>query len=294
VTDEHKLRCPACGALAAPGAEWCTQCYEPLGRAPVAGRRAGSPDPRAAIRSVNAPVSNPTPHPPESSHAVRSPQPMAKVFEAVWAPPTNGHSEEASGTSPAVAIPQAPPPPVPVERAPEPERVPGAPETPPDAAGPRAVWTCPVCGNTNDLELHLCATCATPFTRLFEERVERPNVDPRTAAKWSLAFPGLGHARIGRTAEGVSRGVLFVWSLGTALLMLLSHAPALGFIKGLAVLFLLTAAVAYATAAVDAFRQAAGEAPILSPRSLLYATAGLVIMSVGSLFIVVIRATHPH
>jgi hypothetical protein len=144
------------------------------------------------------------------------------------------------------------------------------------------------------MELDLCPTCATPFTRLFEEPVERPDVDPRNAAKWSLVFPGLGHARIGRSAEGVARGVLFLWSFGTALLVLLSHPSGLGVIKGLAVLFLLAAVLAYALAAVDAFRQAAGDGPVLSPRALLYGTAGLVIMSVGSLFVVVIRATHPH
>jgi hypothetical protein len=276
VSDESKLRCPACGALAAPDAEWCSQCYEPLRVRPAQGVGAGGGHPLISIQAGGG-----------AAFDAASAPPVARVFQVVWAPPANGHSEADAGATPAVAIPQAPPPPVPVERGPEPEAAPS-----PEAR--RAVWTCPVCAHPNDLELHLCATCATPFTKLFEEQLERPDVDPRSAAKWSLVFPGLGHARIGRTAEGVSRAVLFVWSLGTALLMLLSQAPGLGFIKGLAVVFLLAALLAYALAAVDAFRQAAGDDPVLTPRSLLYGTAGLVIMSVGSLFIVVIRATHPH
>ncbi len=279
MSEERKLRCPACGALAAPDAEWCSQCYEPLGAGPPPGPAPrisagmGTPgQPRVPISAVGGAASH---------------QPVAGVFEAVWEPSTNGHAEEASGAPAAVAIPQAPPPPVPVE-----------PGTGPHAAvhptGKRAVWTCPECGTGNQIELNNCAVCGTPFTRLFEERVDRPTVDPRTAAKWSLAFPGLGHARIGRSAEGVARAVLFLWSLGAALLMLLTPAPGLGFIKGLVAVFLLAALAAYGLAAIDAFRQAIGDAPILSPRLLLYGTAGLVIMSIGSLFIVVIRATHPH
>jgi hypothetical protein len=281
VSEEPKLRCPACGALAAPDAEWCSQCYQPLRSAPPPGRARPFTEGSAAALGLGAPGQ---PRVPVSAGRDAAVQPVAEVFEAVWDPPTNGHASEASGAAPAAAIPQAPPPPVPVESGP------GAVE----GTGRRAVWTCPVCGNGNGIELDICATCGTPFTRLFEERVDRPKVDPRTAAKWSLAFPGLGHAKIGRAAEGVARAVLFLWSLGAALLMLLTPSQGLGFIKGLVVIFLLVALAAYALAAMDAFRQAAGDVPILSARLLLYGTAGLVIMSVGSLFVVVIRATHPH
>jgi hypothetical protein len=151
-----------------------------------------------------------------------------------------------------------------------------------------------VCGDANDLELYLCATCGTPFTKLFEERVERPDIDPRSAAKWSLVFPGLGHARIGRTAEGVSRGILFLWPLGTGVLMFLAHIPGISFVHGVAVMFLLAAVLAYVLAAVDVFRQGSGGEPILSAKLLLYGTAALVIMSVSSLFLVVLRTAHPH
>jgi hypothetical protein len=279
VSEERKLRCPACGALAAPDAEWCSQCYQPLRTGP-----ASVPPPRIASGSG-------VPGKPRVPLAARaeaaSIQPVAGMFEAVWDPPSNGHTAEASGSLPAVAFPQAPPPPVPVERG-------AGPDAAVRGTGKSAVWTCPVCRTGNQIELDVCAACGTPFARLFEEQADRPQVDPRTAAKWSLAFPGLGHARIGRTAEGVARAVLFLWAIGAALLMLLTPATGLGFVKGLAVVFLLAALAAYGLAAMDAFRQAAGEAPVLSPRLLLYGTAGLVIMSVGSLFVVVIRATHPH
>ncbi len=244
---EGKVRCPACGAQAASGAEWCPLCYEPLGRP-------------------------------------RQPRPApATVIEAVWVPPTNGSHRDDAGTSPAVAIPHAPPPPVPVEPSPEPA----------DGPKKRAVWNCPVCGTTNDLEMNACPACGTPFTRLFEEKVERPSIDPKDAAKWSLVFPGLGHAKIGRAAEGMARAVLFVWPMVTAVLVALAHVPALGFVKGLTVVFVFAALLAYALAAIDAYRQAVGDPPILSPRYLLYGTAGLVITSVASLFLVVMKATHP-
>jgi len=280
VSEERKLRCPACGALAAPDAEWCSQCYQPLRTGP-----ASVPPARTAPGS-GVPGKPRVPLAPRAEAA--SIQPVAGMFEAVWDPPSNGHTADASGSLPTVVIPQAPPPPVPVD--------PGA---GPDVAavrgtGRRAVWTCPVCGTGNQIELDVCAACGTPFARLFEEREDRPQVDPRAAAKWSLVFPGLGHARIGRSAEGVARAVLFLWPIGAALLMLLTPATGLGFVKGVAVVFLLAAVASYGLAAMDAFRQATGEAPVLSPRLLLYGTAGLVTMSVGSLFIVVIRATHPH
>ena len=279
MSEEQKQRCPACGALAAPDAEWCSQCYEPLR---TGNRRAG------AERSSAPPAGPGQPRVPLlAGTAEGSVRPVAGVFEAVWDPPTNGHSAKSSGSAPAVVVPQAPPPPVPVERGPEPADR--------DEAGVRrAEWTCPVCGTANQIELNMCAACGTPFTRLFEERADRPQVDPRSAAKWSLAFPGLGHAKIGRAAEGVARAVLFLWSIGTALLLLLTPSPGLGFIKALAVTVLLAALAAYGLAAIDAFRQAAGDDPILSARLLLYGTAGLVFMSVGSLFVVVVRATHPH
>ncbi|MDP9341159.1 MAG: zinc finger Ran-binding domain-containing protein [Actinomycetota bacterium] len=283
MSEQPKLRCPACGALAAPDAEWCSQCYEPL---------------RTRSGHVRA-VERPGP-PVPAGGGERAVQPVTRVFEAVWEPPTNGHAPEASGASPALVFPKAPPPPVPVEPGPPlaransgPELLVGGSEAQP-APAKRPVWNCPVCGATNDLELNSCPACGTPFTRLFEDRLQRPGVDPRAAAKRSLLFPGLGHIRIGRPAEGASLAVLFLWSIGTALLMLLAHAPGAGFIKGLAVAFLLAGLLAYALAAVDVFRRASGERAILSPRLLLYGTAGLVILSVGSLFIVVLRATHPH
>jgi hypothetical protein len=41
--------------------------------------------------------------------------------------------------------------------------------------------------------------------RLFLEEDERPEMDPQSAAVWSMIFPGLGHWKLGRRAEAIAR-----------------------------------------------------------------------------------------
>ena len=102
----------------------------------------------------------------------------------------------------------------------------------------RATWTCPACEHPNAIELDACEVCGTTFATLFRQEETRPSVDPRRAFTSSLLFPGLGHRALGRGADGVARGVLFLWTFGTAILILFSGVSS-GPVAGLFALYLL-------------------------------------------------------
>ena len=162
-----------------------------------------------------------------------------------------------------------------------------------DVAGPDAPrtphWTCPTCGEDNDLDVDPCPSCGTPFARLFEDPKGAPDVARGRAIGWSLAYPGLGHRLVGRTGEGVARGAVFTLALGAILFLVVSRAgnslaPILAF---LAVYALFGIAV-YAFTAVEAGHLADGGDPLVSPRMFAWVAAGLVLVSLGvSLFIAV-------
>jgi hypothetical protein len=154
-------------------------------------------------------------------------------------------------------------------------------------------WPCPACGFQNAMSLDACGICATPFAKLFEEKKHhQAPVIPSQAAVASLFFPGLGHIRCGRLGEGIARAVLFVWALGTAVLLTATHPPSgAGPLRAVAGLFFTAAAAVYVFSAVDSARVADGQPPVLSPKVLLYGSAGLVVMSVVSLFMLVFKVT---
>jgi hypothetical protein len=153
----------------------------------------------------------------------------------------------------------------------------------------RPAWPCAVCETENPIELETCAACGAPFARLFVDRRTHPDVEPGSAVVRSLLFPGLGQIHCGRTGDGVARMVLFLWTVGTAAVMLLSRGSGSA-IMPIALLFLGGALILYATSALDAYRQAGGEAPFLTTRYLLYGTVGLILLSVVSLFLLVTKA----
>ncbi|MEX0754098.1 MAG: Ran-binding zinc finger domain-containing protein [Actinomycetota bacterium] len=199
-------------------------------------------------------------------------------------PPPPPGAADAGGT-PATgdqAAAAAPPPPVPV--------APGGTTVPVTGTSgqEQPTWTCPSCGEVNLLEDNACSVCGTPFFALFQQADERPDVVPRDAILRSLLFPGLGHSMLGRTGDGVARGVLFAWTLGTALLVLLSRGDrSLGPLLGIVALFVVFALVVYVGTAVEAARIAEGGAPFLSPRGLAWASAGLVIVTLGLAFVLI-------
>jgi hypothetical protein len=141
-----------------------------------------------------------------------------------------------------------------------------------------AWWPCPVCGGRNALELEACATCGTPFAVLMGLDQQPPKVDPAEAMRWSLVFPGLGHRRIGRGADGIARGVLFTMALLMAVIAASAglSAPAL---LGEFVLFLAMAIAVYVATAFEARRLAEGGEPLVSARTLLWVTVGVVLLS---------------
>jgi hypothetical protein len=146
----------------------------------------------------------------------------------------------------------------------------------------RPAWSCPVCGQRNEIEASLCTACGTPFARLFEEPNARPEVDPQSAAAWSLAFPGLGHWRLGRNGDAVARAIVFAWAFGALLILLVSRfgKGGLGPTFSLFAIFLLGSVIVYATSALDAYRIASGEEPLVSSRTLLWGSVGLIVLSV--------------
>jgi ribosomal protein L40E len=151
-----------------------------------------------------------------------------------------------------------------------------------EVADGRPAWTCPACGTRNVIEASQCTACGTPFARLFEEAEQRPDVDPQTAAVWSLALPGLGHWRLGRKGDAVARSVVFAWAFGALVILLVSRfgKGGLGPTFPLFVVFLLGSASVYATSALDAYRIASGEQPLVSSRALLWGSVGLIVLSV--------------
>lgn len=148
--------------------------------------------------------------------------------------------------------------------------------------GDTLAWTCPVCDDRNPIEANACSTCGTPFSRLLEEPTEQPDVEPQTAAVWSLALPGLGHWKLGRRTEAVARFAMFGWAFGALLILLGSRfgKGGLGPTFPLFLLFVGASLMIYVLSAVDAYRLASGDPPVVSSRTLLWTSAGLVFLSV--------------
>ncbi|MGH2637528.1 MAG: zinc finger Ran-binding domain-containing protein, partial [Actinomycetota bacterium] len=160
-----------------------------------------------------------------------------------------------------------------------------------EITGGRASWDCPVCGKRNPIEASLCGTCQTPFARLFEEPSNRPEIEPRTAAFWSLAFAGLGHWKVGLRADGVARMVLFAWTLGTVLVVIASRSGGgLGSSTPLFALYFGSAIAIYVLSAVDAYRIADGVPQLVTSRVLLWVSAALVLVSIALATLVTLPA----
>ena len=146
--------------------------------------------------------------------------------------------------------------------------------------GPRALatWSCPTCEQRNPIDRDACEVCGTAFATLFRQDERPPEVDPQTALLRSLLFPGLGHRALGRGLDGVARGVLFLWTFGTTILILLSGPT--GPVVGLLSMYGLLALVIYLVTALEAYRMAQGGGPIVSSRVLLWGAVSLVLVSV--------------
>jgi hypothetical protein len=209
-------RCPNCGALVTPDADWCGQCFTNLVE------RSGPP---------TAP--SPAPEPPAALEADD--------------------------------------------------------DVPSGAASRRPHWTCPSCGEDNDIDADPCPSCGTPFARLFQDPRSTPDVPRGRAIAWSLAYPGLGHRLVGRTGEGVARGAVFTLALGAILFLVVSSAGnSLGPILAFLAVYGLFGIAVYAFTALEAGHIADGGDPLVSPRAFAWVAAGLVLVSLAvSIFIAV-------
>lgn len=161
------------------------------------------------------------------------------------------------------------------------------------AVGEGLLWACPQCDMENPLEALACVRCGTPFRDLFEEGPAKPSVDSSRAAALSLMFPGLGHRALGRTAEGLARAVVFLWTIGMGLAILLSAGGVdAGPFRPLLLILFGGAAIVYATTVADAQRIARGDAPIMTTRMLLYGSMGLMFVIVVMLVVSGMRASN--
>jgi hypothetical protein len=150
------------------------------------------------------------------------------------------------------------------------------------AVGAAPTWPCPTCGTQNPIELDLCSVCGTSFGQLLREEAAGTTVSPRDAFLWSLTFPGVGHAKAGRAPDGIARGTLFTLTFGLALVIVTSGVSTPP-VFGVVVLLLGSALVLYLGSAAEAYRIASGGSPFVSPRTLLWATVALIMISVALL-----------
>jgi predicted RNA-binding Zn-ribbon protein involved in translation (DUF1610 family) len=145
-----------------------------------------------------------------------------------------------------------------------------------------AAWPCPVCGERNPIDLDACRVCGTPFAQLFRQQETRSEISPRDALLWSLIFPGVGHAKAGRAADGIARGTLFALTFGLTLVIVLAGVSTAA-LFGVVALLLLSALAIYVGSAFEAYRIAQGGTAFLSPRALLWATVAVIMLAVGLL-----------
>ena len=150
-----------------------------------------------------------------------------------------------------------------------------------DEAGGEAAWPCPACGEANPIELDACRVCGTPFAQLFREPANRPTISPRDALLWSLTFPGVGHAKAGRTGDGIARATLFVLAFGLTLVIAFSGAT--GSLRAVVIVLLLSSLTVYLGSAYEAYRIADGGGLLVSSRALLWTTVVFVLVSIGLL-----------
>jgi hypothetical protein len=142
------------------------------------------------------------------------------------------------------------------------------------------MWPCPVCDARNPMELDYCATCGASFASLMRQETVRVRVDPGAAFRRSLMFPGLGHRMIpGREVDGFARGVLFAMLLIATLMLGFSGVHA-GAVQFLFLIYLTASVLVYVVTAFEASRLAEGGEPLVSSRALLWATVGILIMTI--------------
>ena len=157
--------------------------------------------------------------------------------------------------------------------------------------GPKvAGWPCPVGESQNAIDLDVCATCGTAFATLMREESLKTKVDPQDALRRSLVYPGLGHRLVGRALDGFARGVLFGMLLLATLMLGLSGASS-GAVRFLFITYAAATILVYVVTALEARRLAEGGDLLVSSRALLWATVGILLLSIVMVALVIGTAT---
>jgi ribosomal protein L40E len=140
-------------------------------------------------------------------------------------------------------------------------------------------WTCPACEAANPMEAAACVRCGSAFSSLFG--APRNPGPARASGKGALIasaiVPGAGHWLLGARAEAVARGVLYVWTLGLSVLLLV-RPPGVGrgIVRGVAVIFGIAAAGVWLLSFLETARLAEGHRrALVPPRTLTYVASGL-------------------
>jgi hypothetical protein len=177
---------------------------------------------------------------------------------------------------------EADPAPVP----PETGAVAAAPPGRPTAA---PTWPCPVCGNDNAIELDVCSVCGTPFATLMRMDDRPPPIDPREALTASLIYPGRGHRKVGRTPDGIARGVLFAVLFALTVLLASSGLHSMALV-GAFLLYASLTLLVYVGSALEAYRLAQGGEVFVASRTLLWATVAVIMATMGLIALSLIGA----
>jgi hypothetical protein len=168
-----------------------------------------------------------------------------------------------------------------VESAPAPERA---------ATGPFRVtsegitWTCRVCDSVNPFDAARCTVCSATFAQTVNppDREHIPR-DPGAVALASLFWPGAGHALLGLWGQALGRAVTSLWVLSLALVSAVQQ----GLTAPTSLLFAVVSFALWGAGAHDAYRDATGDgsAVLLTPGRFRYVVLGLLVLSVGSVFV---------
>jgi len=141
------------------------------------------------------------------------------------------------------------------------------------------LWICPACETENELTASNCSRCGSAFTSFFADTAaaSAPRVSRGAAIASSVALPGAGHLMIRQTGPGIARALLYLWSVGIALLLLVwpPHG-AQTIVRGVGALFALSAVAIWALSMLETMRFLEGDQRLLvPPKTLTWFTAGM-------------------
>lgn len=164
-------------------------------------------------------------------------------------------------------------------------RRPGAPELPPEGIKKGSFrvtdegifWTCRACETENPLESEYCSACNTPFREVLQTpESTRPPRDPGKTALLSLFLPGAGHAYLGMWGQAVTRFVLSMWVIFTAIMGAIQQRGG----TVIAVVFGLASFGLWGASAHDAYREAEGKPgmALLKGKMYMYIVFGLLLV----------------